>query len=81
MAVIDPPIKLDGYPDEPINSTEAAANFIESHDGGFDLEGAHLISLLRNANTPALADEACQAFRQWAESCGLLSDAVADSPP
>jgi len=58
-----------------------AAKFIERHDGGFDLEGENLRGLLRRANTPASADEACQAFRQWAESCGLLSDAVVDSPP
>jgi hypothetical protein len=81
MVAIDPAIKLDGYPDEPIDSTEAAAKFIERHGGGFDLEGESLIGLLRRANTPASADEACQAFRQWAESCGLWSDAVADSPP
>jgi hypothetical protein len=81
MVAIDPPIRLDGYPDEPIDSTEAAAKFIERHDGGFDLEGENLIGLLRRANTPASTDEACQAFRQWAESCGLLSDVVADSPP
>ncbi len=70
MVAIDPPIRLDGYPDEPIDSTEAAAKFIERHDGGFDLEGENLIGLLRRANTPASTDEACQAFRQWAESCG-----------
>jgi hypothetical protein len=35
MVAIDPPIRLDGYPDEPIDSTEAAAKFIERHDGVF----------------------------------------------
>jgi hypothetical protein len=80
MATIDPPIQLNGYPDEPIASTEAAANFIEHHDGVFDFEGVSLIDLLRRADTPASAEEAYQAFRQWAESCGLLSDAIADSP-
>jgi hypothetical protein len=74
---IDPPIQLDGYPSEPIDSTEAAAKFIERHDGSFDIEGTHLI----NADTQASAEAACQAFRQWAESSGLLSDATADSPP
>jgi len=81
MIGIDPPIQLDGYPSEPIDSTEAAAKFIERHDGAFDIEGAHLIDLLRGADTQASADAACQAFRQWAESSGLLSDATADSPP
>jgi hypothetical protein len=39
MVAIDPPIRLDGYPNEPIDSTEAAAKFIERHDGAFDIEG------------------------------------------
>ena len=81
MIAIDPPIQLDGYPSEPIDSTEAAAKFIERHDGAFDIEGTNLIGLLRGADTQASADVACQAFRQWAENSGLLSDATADSPP
>jgi hypothetical protein len=81
MVAIDPPIKLDGYPNEPIDSTEAAAKFIERHDGGLDFEGENLIGLLRRANTPGSVDEARQAFWQWAESSGLVSDAAADSPP
>jgi hypothetical protein len=80
MPAIDPPILLDGYPNEPINSTEAAAKFIERHDGGFDIEGTNLVDVLRRADTQASGDAACQAFRQWAENCGLLSDATADSP-
>jgi hypothetical protein len=74
MIAIDPPIKLDGYPSEPIDSTEAAAKFIERHDGAFDIEGTHLVDLLRGADTQVSAEAACQAFRQWAESSGLLSD-------
>ena len=81
MVAIDPPMQLDGYPSEPIDSTEAAAKFIERHNGAFDIEGTNLINMLRGAETQASADAACQAFRQWAESCGLLSDAAADSPP
>ena len=81
MIAIDPPIRLDGYSSEPIDSTEAAAKFIERHDGAFDIEGTNLIGLLRGADTQASADVACQAFRQWAENSGLLSDATADSPP
>jgi hypothetical protein len=81
MATISPSIQLNDYPDGPIDSTEAAAEFIERHDGAFDFEGENLAGLLRRANTPASIDEACEAFRQWAESCGLLSDAVSDSPP
>jgi hypothetical protein len=81
MVAIDPPIRLDGYPNEPIDSTEAAAKFIERHDGAFDIEGNNLIDLLRGADTQASADAACQVFRQWAESSGLLSDSTADSPP
>jgi hypothetical protein len=81
MATIDLPIRLDGYPDEPIDTTEAAAAFIERHDGVFDIEGANLIEILRRADTPCAADASCRAFRQWAESSGLLSEAVADSPP
>jgi hypothetical protein len=86
MIAIEPPIQLDGYPSEPIDSTEAAAKFaaakfIERHDGAFDIEGTHLIDLLRGADTQASAETACQAFRQWAESSGLLSDATVDSPP
>jgi hypothetical protein len=81
MIAINPTIRLGGYPNEPIDSTEAAAKFIERHDGAFDIEGTNLIDLLRRADTQASADAACQAFRQWAESSGLLSDATADSPP
>jgi hypothetical protein len=81
MIAIDPPIRLEDYPSELIDSTEAAARFIERHDGAFDIEGANLIDLLRGADTQASADVACQAFRQWAEISGLLSDATADSPP
>jgi hypothetical protein len=81
MAAIEPPIRLDGYPDEFIDSTEAAAAFIERHDGAFDFEGVNLIGLLRHADTPADTESACQAFRQWAESCGLLSEAASASPP
>jgi hypothetical protein len=40
MIAIDPPIRLEGYPSELIDSTEAAAKFIERHDGAFDIEGA-----------------------------------------
>jgi hypothetical protein len=67
MVAIDPPIRLNGYPDEPIDSTEAAAEFIERHDGPFDVEGTDLIALLRGAETQASADAACQVFRQWAD--------------
>jgi hypothetical protein len=81
MSTIEPPIRLDGYPDEPITSTEAAAAFIERYDGAFDFEGINLIEVLRDASTPADVEAACGAFRQWAESCGLLSEAVSDSPP
>jgi hypothetical protein len=53
---------LDGYPKEPIDSTEAAAKFIERHDGAFDIEGTNLIDLLRGADTQASADAACKHF-------------------
>jgi hypothetical protein len=78
MATIEPPIRLDGYPDEVIDSTEAAAAFIERHDSAFDFEGVNVIELLRHADTPADAESACRAFRQWAEGCGLLSEAVSE---
>jgi hypothetical protein len=81
VATIDPPIRLDGYPDELIDSTEAAASFIERHDDTFDFEGVNLVDVLRHADTPAATESACLAFRQWAEGCGLLSEAAADSPP
>jgi hypothetical protein len=81
MAMINPPTQLDGYPDEPIDSTEAAAAFIERHDDAFDFEGINLMEALRHADTASDAEVACRAFRQWAESCGLLSEAVSDSPP
>ena len=56
MATIEPPIRLDGYPDEVINSTEAAAAFIERHDGAFDFEGVNLIELLRHADSSTDAE-------------------------
>ena len=81
MATIEPPITLDGYPNELIDSTEAAAAFIERHDAAFDFEGVNVIELLRHAESPADVELACNAFRQWAEGCGLLSEAMSDLPP
>jgi hypothetical protein len=79
MTAIHPAIRLDGYPDELIDSTEAAARFIENHDGSrYDLEAAALIQLLRSADTPESGDAATEAFRDWAESVGLLSSVTTD---
>jgi hypothetical protein len=74
MAAIHPAIPLDGYPDELIDSTEAAIRFIERYDGDkYDLEATALTQLLRSVETPESAHAATEAFRDWAESLGLLS--------
>ena len=79
MTAIHPVIEVNGVPGESIASTEAAADFIERHVAGtFDIEAATLIELLRSANTPELADDAGQAFRDWAESVGLLTEPSPD---
>jgi hypothetical protein len=77
MVAIDPPIRLNGYPDEPIDSTEAAAEFIERHDGPFDVEGTDLIALLRGAETKPQQMRRVRYF----DNGPILSDATADSPP
>jgi hypothetical protein len=80
MPMIDPPIRLAVSPPEVIGSTEAAADFIESRDGdAFDIEAAIVIRLLREANTPQTVAAASEAFRDWADSIGLLNEPTPDA--
>ena len=59
MPPIQSPIRLAGNPPEVIDSTEAAARFMERRDGdALDIEAANLLRLLRDANTAESADEA-----------------------
>jgi hypothetical protein len=77
MPMIDPPIRLGSNPPELIDSTEAAANFMERRDGdAFDVEAAVVIRLLREANTPQATIAASEAFRDWADGLGLLDEAT-----
>jgi hypothetical protein len=72
MAAIQPAMRLNGYPDELIDSTDAALRFIEHYDGGsYDLEATALIELLRSTDTPELADAPGEVFRDWAEGAAV----------
>jgi hypothetical protein len=78
MAMINPPIRLASAPPEVIDSTEAAARFMERRDGeAFDIEAAMIIKLLREANTDEATTAASEAFRDWADGLGLLDEPIA----
>jgi hypothetical protein len=80
MPLIDPPICLAGNPPEVIDSTEAAASFMERRDGdAFDVEAAVMIRLLREANMPKAIAEASEAFRDWADGLGFLNEPTPDA--
>ncbi len=66
--------------EEVVDSTEAAANFMERRDGdAFDIEAAIVIRLLREAETPQAIAAASEAFRDWADGLGLLDEATPDA--
>jgi hypothetical protein len=70
---IHPPVHVSTHPDEPIRTLDAAAKFVQRHvDDATDSDVALLLAELRGASTPAHADLAGAAFRQWAEGRGLL---------
>jgi hypothetical protein len=75
MPPIQSPIRLAGNPPEVIDSTEAAARFMDA----LDIEAANLLRLLRDANTAESADEAILAFRDWVDGLGLLDEPIVDA--
>jgi hypothetical protein len=80
MPRIDPPVRLAVNPPEVIDSTEAAAAFMERQDGdAFDVEAAMLIQLLREANSPQTVEAASEAFRDWADGLGFLDEPTPDA--
>jgi hypothetical protein len=80
MPMIDPPINLASDPPEAIDSTEAAARFMERRDGdAFDVEAAMVMQLLREADTPEKVAIASEAFRDWADGLGFLSEPTPDT--
>lgn len=80
MPPIQSPIRLAGNPPEVIDSTEAAARFMERRDGdALDIEAGNLLRLLRDANTAESADEAILAFRDWVDGLGLLDEPIVDA--
>jgi hypothetical protein len=75
MPMISPPIRPGSAPPEVVDSTEAAARFMERRDGeAYDIEAAMIIKLLREANTPEATAAASKTFRDWADGLGLLDE-------
>jgi hypothetical protein len=70
---LHPPVPVITDPEHPISSLEAAATYVEQHcQGHLDVEATNLVRQLTDATTASDAKAAAEAFRDWAESAGLL---------